>query len=247
MRNVKMADGMKNFDDGNFVTLTFCVTQDCNLACKYCYMIGKNDKHRMSLEMGKKIVDFVLEDEYINHLSDNVIFDFIGGEPLLEMDMISELCDYIVLKMYKTRHKWLDNYAFNFSSNGTLYGKDIVRKYVDKHGVNCSIGISIDGNKEKHDLNRVKKDGTGSYDSIAKNFPLYFSEFPDNGTKSTFASDDLKYLKDSIIHLWNLGIKAVSSNLVYEDVWKQSDPELFECKGIYQEDRKRKYHCCEYY
>lgn len=228
MKNVRMAEGMKNFDDGNFITLTFCVTQDCNLACKYCYMVGKNEKHRMELEMGKKIVDFVLEDEYINHLSNNVIFDFIGGEPLIEIEMISELCDYIVLKMYKTNHKWLNNYAFNFSSNGTLYGKDIVRKYINKHGVNCNIGISIDGTKEKHDLNRVKKDGTGSYDDIEKIFPLYFEEFPNSGTKSTFASEDLKYLKDSIIHLWNLGIKDVSSNLVYEDVWKEGDPELFE-------------------
>ena len=68
MGSVRMAEGMKNFDSGNFITLTFCVTQDCNLACKYCYMVGKNNKHQMTLEMGKQIVDFVLANEYINQV-----------------------------------------------------------------------------------------------------------------------------------------------------------------------------------
>lgn len=44
-------------------------------------------------------------------------------------------------------------------------------EYINKHSINCNIVISIDGTKEKHDLNRVKKDGTGSYDDIEKILP----------------------------------------------------------------------------
>lgn len=227
MKKVRMAEGQPNFAGGDYVTLTFCVTQDCNLACTYCYM-EKNNKHRMTLETGKKIVDFILADDYIASLSDTVAFDFIGGEPLLEMELIRDLSDYIEMKLYTMKHKWFHSYTFTFSSNGLLYGEDIVREYVKKHGKACSFGFSIDGTPEKHNLTRVKRDGTGSYDDMAKNFEYYFSEFPDSGTKSTFASDDLPYLRDSIIHLWNLGIKDVASNLVYEDVWKPGDPELFE-------------------
>ncbi len=234
MVNIRMAEGKPNYADGNYLTLTFSVTQECNLACTYCYMKGKNNQHRMSLEMGKKIVDFILTDEYINELTDIVVFDFIGGEPLLEMDLISDLSDYIVLKMYMMNHKWFNSYSFSFSTNGTLYGNENVRKYISRHRANCNFGFSIDGTKEKHNLTRIKKDGSGSYDDVAKNFELYFKEFPNNGTKSTFGSDDLKYLKDSIIHLWNLGMTDVHSNLVYEDVWKEGDPEIFEdqLKGL---------------
>lgn len=38
--------------------LTFVVTQECNLRCGYCYMVGKNDMHRMDFETAKKIVDY---------------------------------------------------------------------------------------------------------------------------------------------------------------------------------------------
>ena len=34
--------------------LTFVVTQDCNLRCKYCYMTDKNNKHVMSIKKKKK-------------------------------------------------------------------------------------------------------------------------------------------------------------------------------------------------
>ena len=29
-------------------TITFIVTKDCQLACKYCYLVGKNTKERMT-------------------------------------------------------------------------------------------------------------------------------------------------------------------------------------------------------
>ena len=44
--------------------LSFVVTQDCNLRCKYCYMVGKNSEHRMSFETAKKIIRMVKRAEY---------------------------------------------------------------------------------------------------------------------------------------------------------------------------------------
>ena len=29
--------------DGNYLNATICVTEDCNLRCTYCYMVGKNN------------------------------------------------------------------------------------------------------------------------------------------------------------------------------------------------------------
>jgi len=90
-----------------------------------------------------------------------------------------------------------------------------------------SLGITIDGTKEKHDLQRVFIDGSGSFDAINQNIDLWKSQFPAS-TKVTFASDDLKYLKDSIVYLWNRGINTVNSNVVFEDVWKENDEKIFE-------------------
>ena len=38
----------------------------------------------------------------------------------------------------------------------------------------------------------------------------------------------MKYLKDSIIHLWNIGINEVAANVVFEDIWKENDDIIFE-------------------
>lgn len=227
MTELKMSSGLKQWRDGDLVTITFCVTQDCNLACSYCYMVGKNDKHVMDYETAKKIVDFVLDNKELQK-TPAVAWDFIGGEPLLEMELIDKISDYIVVKMHSTDHIWKNQYRFTFSSNGTLYHKEIVRNYIKKHQGHVYFGFSVDGTKEKHDSARKKKDGTGSYDDVLRNIPLWLKEFPSASTKATFARDDLKYIKDSIIHLWDLGIKDVMANVVYEDVWQEGDDLLFE-------------------
>ena len=96
-------------------TITFIVTKDCQLACKYCYLVSKNKYGRMSLEIAKKAVDYVLDNRtFFNE--DSVYFDFIGGEPFLEIDMIEQLCDYIKIQMYRKNHPWFDHHVFSFST-----------------------------------------------------------------------------------------------------------------------------------
>lgn len=208
-------------------SITFCVTEDCNLACKYCYMTGKNTKNKMPFEVAKKAVDYILSNrEYFNE--EAVVWEFIGGEPFIEIDLIDRISDYIKQQMYLLNHPWFDAYRFNFSTNGLLYDSQKVQKYIWKNSGHVSIGISVDGNKIKHDLQRVRKDGSGSFDDITKNVPLWISQFPEATTKSTFSHEDLPYLKDSIIELWNMGINSVAANLVFEDVWVEGDDIIFE-------------------
>lgn len=43
-----------------------------------------------------------------------------------------------------------------------------------------------------------------------------------------YSSEDLSYVCESILHIWSIGIKDVAANVVFEDVWKAGDAELFE-------------------
>lgn len=215
----------KSFMDGKAQSITFCVTEECNLRCKYCYMMEKNAFHRMTLETAKKAVDFFLNME---PEEDSVIWDFIGGEPTLEMELIDQLSDYIKMQMYLRNHPWFDNYVFSIGTNGLLYHTEAVQRYIKKNRKHISIGITIDGTKEKHDLQRVRMDGSGSYDAVANNVQIWQKQFPNATTKVTFSSDDLIYLKDSIIHLWNMGLKIIPANVVFEDVWKEGDDIIYE-------------------
>lgn len=213
------------YKDGNAQSITFCVTEECNLRCKYCYMVHKNNFHRMSLETAKKAVDYFLDME---PKEPAVIWEFIGGEPTLEMELIDQISDYIKVQMYVKNHPWFNSYVFSLCTNGILYDTEAVQSYIEKNKAHVSFAITIDGTKEKHDLQRVRLDGSGSYDAVVKNIPLWLKQFPGSTTKVTFASDDLKYLKDSIIHLWDMGLNIIPANVVFEDVWKDGDDQIFE-------------------
>lgn len=225
--SIKMGTLPKAWGGNSTKTITFCVTENCNLKCKYCYMSGKNNGKVMSFEVAQKSVDYILSNrEQFNE--EAVVWDFIGGEPFLEIDLIDKITDYIKVKMYELKHPWFNKYRLSFSTNGILYDNHKVQKYLEKNRLHTSIGISVDGNKTKHDLQRVRLDDSGSYDDVMKNVPLWLQQFPNAVTKSTFSHEDLPYLKDSIIDLWNNGIKNVAANIVFEDVWKDGDPEIFE-------------------
>ncbi|WP_061994666.1 radical SAM peptide maturase, CXXX-repeat target family [Clostridium sp. ATCC 25772] len=207
--------------------ITFCLTEDCNLVCKYCYMVGKNNKKKMSFDVAKKCVDYILSNRDIFN-EGAVVWDFIGGEPFLEIDLLDKICDYIKLQMYILNHPWFNAYRFSLSTNGILYNTEKVQKFIKKNRYHLSIGFSVDGNEIKHNLQRVYPNGKGSYKDVVKNVPLWLSQFENGETKATFSHDDLPYLKDSIISLWNIGIKTVSANVVFEDVWREGDDIVLE-------------------
>lgn len=214
----------------NGKNITFIVTKDCQLACKYCYLVGKNDKERMSWDVAKAAVDYILGHEE-DFTEESVIWDFIGGEPFLEIDLIDRICDYIKVELYRRNHHWFNSYRFSFSTNGINYDCDKVQKFIVKNRNHLSIGITIDGTKEKHDLNRIWKGSgaeRGSYDDVVRNIPLWLKQFPSGGTKVTISSADIPYIKDSVLHLYSLGIHEVNINCVFENVWRDGDDALFE-------------------
>lgn len=210
--------------------ITFIVTKDCQLACKYCYLVGKNEKERMSWDVAKRAIDYILDREK-EFTEESVVWDFIGGEPFLEIDLIDKICDYLKTEMYRKNHHWFESYRFSFSTNGINYHTDKVQNFIKKNLNHLSIGITIDGTREKHDLNRIwKGDGPerGSYDSVVRNIPLWINQFPYAGTKVTISSADIPYIKESVLHLYSLGIHEVNINCVFEDVWQDGDDRLFE-------------------
>lgn len=208
--------------------ITFIVTKDCQLACKYCYLVGKNTHERMPWEVAKKAIDYILDHEG-DFREESVVWDFIGGEPFIEIDLIDKICDYIKVEMYRRGHHWFDSYRFSFSTNGINYADDKVQRFIVKNLTHLSIGITIDGTEMKHDLNRVyKQTGRGSYRDVVRNIPLWLSQFPGAGTKVTISSADIPYIKESVLHLYSLGIHEVNINCVFEDVWAEGDDLKFE-------------------
>lgn len=249
---MEIKENSRPWQDGVSKNITFIVTKDCQLACRYCYLVGKNAKERMTWEVARQAIDYILSHEK-DFREDSVVYDFIGGEPFLEIELIDKICDYLKTEMYRLNHHWFNSYRFSFSTNGINYHEEKVQKFIAKNHNHLSIGITIDGTELKHDLNRIYKySEKGSYKDVVRNIPLWLSQFPNASTKVTISSADIPYIKDSVLHLYSLGIKEVNINCVFEDVWKEGDDILFEEQlteladaiignGFYEE------HSCSFY
>lgn len=211
-------------------TITFQITEDCCMKCTYCYQHNKSN-NKMTFDIAKKIIDKLLNNEIPSITAENtfaVIFDFIGGEPFLEIDLLQQICDYIIQQMIILNHPWLRHLRFSICSNGLLYNTSKVQQFFKKYHKLISFSISLDGNKELHDKCRLDLNNEGTYDRVIKNIKLYqlqYGQLP--GTKMTFSPDNINYVYDAIINLINLGYKDIPCNCIFEKGWNIKHAQIY--------------------
>lgn len=204
--------------------VTFQVTEDCCMACTYCYQNHKT-KNKMSFDTIKQFLEDLLDDknELINtSTTSGLIFDFIGGEPLLEINLINEICTYFLNELIKRNHPWTKFFKISMSSNGLLYFEKDVQEFFKKFGNFCSYGVSIDGNKKLHDMCRLDLNGKGTYDRAFAALKDYSQKYGKNtlSTKMTISPDNVSYVAESSIDMIKQGYKYVFINCIYEKGWE---------------------------
>ena len=150
------------FKDRPTVVKALClhIAHDCNLACRYCFAEEGEYKGRralMSAEVGKKALDFLVENSGNRR---NLEVDFFGGEPLMNFDVVKEIVAY-GRDLEKTHDK---KFRFTLTTNGVLLNDDIM-EFANKEMDN--VVLSVDGRKEVHDFMRPFRNGKGSYERIA--------------------------------------------------------------------------------
>ena len=236
---------IKNMEEFKGLTCTFNTTEDCNLRCKYCYETCKQPK-AISLDKCFKFVDLVLSDEDFCQLRgtedewilNGRIFDFIGGDSLMNVDVLEPLMRYITTKWGQLKHKPIYGWRASISTNGTLFERKPVRDFCEKWKENIHIGVSLDGCPEIHDKNRVFPDGSGSMAKILEWWPWYQKTFPvaSQQTKATCARDSIPYLYESLKFLHEtMELKYINQNFIMEDTgcteedYKELDRQLEMC------------------
>lgn len=205
-------------------TVTWQVTDECNLVCSYCYQVNKG--HRvMSLETAKKMVDALLTGEkgfgrYVNpRISPAIMLEFIGGEPFLQVELIDQIVDYFRSQAIVTGSPWADRFKVSICSNGTLYFKPEVKRFIEKHKAHLSFSVTIDGNKELHDSCRVFPDGSPSYDLAVAAAKDWMERGNFMGSKITIAPQNVRFLDQALRHMIGLGYDIIHANCVYEEGW----------------------------
>lgn len=138
----------------------------CNLACKYCYYLEKNNlyqnshRHLMSDDMLEQFTREYIEAQTMPQ----VLFTWHGGEPL--MRSIDFYKKALTLQKKYAHGKQIDNVI---QTNGTLLTDEWCEFFAKNHWL---VGISIDGPQEYHDHYRVTPTGKPSWEKVMQGISL---------------------------------------------------------------------------
>lgn len=218
---------IENIKGYNGFNVTFQTTEDCNLACTYCYEVNKH-RADLKLDTAKKFIELIIDTENLlnlkeigedNLLNNGLVLDFIGGDSFMRPRLMEDILSYYQYYSILKSHRWATRWRASVSTNGTLFTPE-VKALMNRYKKNMSVGISIDGCPEIHDKNRVFVDGRPSMPEIMKNWDWYYDWCEGNpSTKSTLNKDSIPYICESIKFLHEvLKFKHINMNFIFEEM-----------------------------
>ncbi|MBQ6052663.1 MAG: anaerobic sulfatase maturase [Clostridia bacterium] len=134
----------------------------CNMRCEYCFYhdVAENREIEsygfMTAETAHKLIDRAFE------YADNVFFAFQGGEPTLcGHGFFKDFTDYAG----KKRSEKKATVSYGLQTNGLLIDEEFADIFA-KNGF--LVGVSLDGTKECHDINRKDASREGTFSRVKK-------------------------------------------------------------------------------
>lgn len=175
----------------------FVVTTACNMRCVYCQANSGLDKKAcvMSKETGKKAVDFALQSP-----NPHLTFEFQGGEPLLNFEVIKFMTEYALEK------KGNRQIEFSIVSNLLLLTDEIL-EFFQKH--HFGLSTSIDGPEIVHDTNRYLPDGSGTLALLKEKLEQVRNAGINPGAIQTTTRHSLNYPKEVVHAYADLGFHRI--------------------------------------
>ena len=186
----------------NLPQLVFEITDACNLKCKYCgygefYDDYDNRLDKMfPIEKAYRMIDY-LADFWNSNMNvsthNNVAISFYGGEPLLNMQFIKTVVNYIEKKVHCPSR----NFTYSMTTNAIL-----LHRYMDflcEHRFRTL--ISLDGNK-KNTGYRVDRSGRNAFDRIVKNVDALRDKYPEY-FKRYVSFNAVLHNKNSVEEIYN--------------------------------------------
>lgn len=177
--------------------------------CSYCYV-------RRQFKDGESSKDFeeaeILSnvDKILGELSGRINLELMGGEPLMNIDRVIRVCEYI-----NENYKNL-SIRFMVVTNGTYYSKRVIETI---RRFNIQTTISIDGDKYSHDSNRRFVNDTGSWDVVYENSLNFLKDIPEYiAVSMTLNKLNINHLLDNILFLYNMGFKKINFTYNHSDI-----------------------------
>ena len=175
----------------------FAVTNICNINCVYCQARDHASESAgyMTLETGCKAIDIALQSP-----ASNLTFEFQGGEPLLNFEVIKGMI------LYAEAHKQAKKISYTTVSNLLALTDDKI-EFLKKY--NVSVSTSMDGPKYVHDFNRRAGINKSSFDYMEKGLKKLQDEGISGGAIETTTRYSLNYPKEIVDAYRNHGIAGI--------------------------------------
>jgi uncharacterized protein len=197
----------------NLRKILLYVTERCNLNCKYCF-VNKGERD-LDFEIGKKAIDFLLRAGSAG--KEPFYISFFGGEPLLNFSVIEKLVRYCSRKRRR--------FEYAVVTNGILLNDKILGFFREHR---FAIVLSIDGNRQAHDISRPMRSGKGSFDLLEKNLKS-LSQYPYSKTpRITFREETIPYLYESVSFLFEKGFTDIGLSGIDRKSWDKKELKALE-------------------
>jgi uncharacterized protein len=134
----------------------------CNLDCKYCFYLPKEELYKgSSFRMTDEMLETYIRQLIESHTAPEVTVAWQGGEPtLMGLDFFKRSIVYE--KKYAKPGMKINN---TIQTNGTLINDEWAAFFKEN---NFLVGLSIDGPREMHDFYRVDKQGEPTFDQVMR-------------------------------------------------------------------------------
>jgi uncharacterized protein len=141
-----------NFQETNVKSLTLCITEKCNCACKYCFLDAQTTGKVMSIDCMHSAIDFAF-----NKFSGNkVIVSAFGGEPGTQEKLINEMIKYSNQEKEKYN---IPELKFSITTNGII-SNSLISTLIDN---NFDVSLSMDGIEEVQNFQRPLANNNDSF------------------------------------------------------------------------------------
>lgn len=192
------------------------ITSDCILRCKYCFLEKRPGV--MKYTIAKRAIDF-----FITSPGRQKLLYFYGGEPLMYFGLLRRLILYAQKKSLKSNKKL----TISIGTNGILLKQQYLDFFKQNH---VRMALSIDGDMDTHDSNRIFKDGKGSFSALAGKIGLIKRILPKRYVYISCCvhPNNAHKIFDNFIYLTKLGFRNFSIEpICVTAVWDGDKTSLF--------------------
>jgi len=177
-------------DTAELYQIDILANNKCNFSCTYCYSAAGRSSQVLDFAKAKTLVDFLFNGNH-NPKQPYIIHFSGGGEPLLSLDLIKQIVDYVEEACNRgNKHP----YMLGVVTNGSLLDEPTAHWL---HSKNVEIVVSFEI------LEHLQNKERGNYKLVSSNIQRLLALGIPVSIRTTFTPEGITYMSDMVEEVYN--------------------------------------------